>query len=53
MEILNKNTVVVLNGDELKEVLESDNYYNYIYFGNDITLTSGIIINENKIIYLF
>lgn len=48
MEILNKNTVVVLNGDELKEVLEGNNYYNYIYFGNDITLTSGIIINENK-----
>ena len=48
MQIINNNTVVVTTSDELKTVLEEDNNYTYIYFGNDITLTSGITINKNK-----
>ena len=48
MEIINNKTVVVSNSSELKEALESDNGYTYIYLGSDITLESGININENK-----
>lgn len=38
----------MFTSDELKEILEGDNDYKFIYFGNDITLDSGICINENK-----
>lgn len=48
MEIINNNTVVVTNGEELKDVLSNTNDYNYVYLGNDITLTSGFKINANK-----
>lgn len=48
MEVIDTNTVVINSSDELKSVLEGDNLYNYIYFGNDITLSSGILINSNK-----
>ncbi len=48
MEILTQNTVVVTNDTELKNVLENDNGYDYIYFGSNIELTSSITINESK-----
>ncbi len=48
MIIINDKKVVINNSLELKSILENDNSYNYIYFGNDITLDSGIIINKNK-----
>ena len=48
MQIIDNNTVVVTTSDELKTVLEENNDYNYIYFGNNISLTSGITINKNK-----
>ena len=48
MQIINNNTVVVTNSEELKQILTEENDYNYIYFGNDITLTSGFTINSNK-----
>lgn len=48
MEIINNKTVAVSNFNELKEALELDNGYTYIYLSSDITLESGININENK-----
>ena len=48
MTIINDNTVVVFSSDELKTVLEKDNSYNYIYFGSNISLTSGIKIASTK-----
>ena len=48
MTIINENTVVVTSTSELKEALEKDNAYTYIYFGNNITLESGITISKNK-----
>ena len=48
MHIINDNTVVVNNSEELKQVLSETNNYTYIYFGSDITLTSGFTINSNK-----
>ena len=48
MTIINENTVVVTSASELKEALEKDNTYTYIYFGNNITLESGITISKNK-----
>ncbi len=48
MQIINNKTVKVFDETELKQVLENTNDYQYIYFGNSITLTSGININENK-----
>ena len=48
MEILNKNTALVETSEELKTTLEENNEITYIYLKNDITLTSGIILNENK-----
>lgn len=48
MEIINNKVVKINTSDELKEVLEGNNEYLYIYLGNDITLDSGININENK-----
>ncbi len=48
MTIINENTVVVTSSSELKEALEKNNAYTYIYFGNNITLESGITISKNK-----
>ncbi len=48
MEILDNNTVVVTTSNELKTVLEENNNYYYIYLGSNITLNSGIVINNNK-----
>ena len=48
MQIINDNTVVVNNSEELKQVLSEENDYNYVYLENDITVTSGFTINSNK-----
>lgn len=48
MQIIDDNTVVVNNSEEFKKALSEENDYNYIYLGNDITLTSGFTINANK-----
>lgn len=48
MEIINKKRVGVSTSEELKEILENDNGYEIIYLMADITLSSGIKINENK-----
>lgn len=48
MNKINNKTVSVTNSSELKDVLENDNGYEYIYLENDITLESGITINPNK-----
>lgn len=48
MKIIDKNTVVVFSSTELKSVLEGTNTYNYIYFGSNIKLSSGITIAQNK-----
>ena len=48
MNKINNKTVTVATSSELKEVLEEDNTYEYIYLENDITLESGITINRNK-----
>lgn len=48
MEIINKKRVGVSTSEELKDVLENDNGYEFIYLMADITLNSGIKINENK-----
>ena len=48
IQIIDNNTVVVTTSDELKQAVCEDNNYNYIYLGNDITATSGFIINSNK-----
>ena len=49
MKIINNKTVLIYSFDELKSVLEEDNLYEKIYLGSDITLESGININDNKI----
>lgn len=48
MIILDETTVVVFTYQELKTILEGNNLYNYIYFGNNIKLTSGINISSTK-----
>lgn len=48
MIVLDETTVVVFTYQELKTVLEGNNLYNYIYFGNNIKLTSGINISSTK-----
>ena len=48
MQVLDERTVVVTSSDEFRTVLEGNNGYVYIYFGNDITLDSGFVINEFK-----
>lgn len=48
MEIINKKMVGVSTSEELKDVLENDNEYEFIYLMNDITLSSGININGKK-----
>ena len=37
-----------MTNDELKQAISEDNNYDYIYLENDITATSGFIINSNK-----
>lgn len=49
MKVINNNTVVIYSSSELKTVLENDNGYDYIYFGNDITLEKGIKISSSKV----
>lgn len=48
IQIIDNNTVIVMTNDELKQAISEDNNYDYIYLGNDITATSGFIINSNK-----
>lgn len=48
MKIINNKIVQVYTSEELSSVLESENEYEYIYLGNDITLEKGITININK-----
>lgn len=48
MNIINNKTVSVATSSELKEVLENNNGYEYIYLESDITLKSGITINSKK-----
>lgn len=48
IQIIDNSTVVVTTSDELKQVLSEDNGYEYVYLGNDITATSGFVINSNK-----
>lgn len=48
MNVINNKTVSVQNSLELKNVLEEDNSYTYIYFEDNITLEDNIIINSNK-----
>lgn len=49
IQIINNNTVVVTNSDELKQAVSEDNGYDYIYLGSDIIATSGFVINSNKV----
>ena len=48
MTVIDKSTVVVFTSDELKDALENNNGYEYIYFGSNITLTTGIAISSSK-----
>lgn len=48
MTILDDNTIVVTSADELTTAITGSNNYTYIYFGADITLTSGIGIPLSK-----
>lgn len=49
MKIINKKVIQVFTSEELTNVLELDNEYEYIYLGSDITLENGIYINDNKV----
>ncbi len=48
MDIINKRKVKIYTEEELRNVLEEENTYSYIYLENEITLTKGITINNNK-----
>lgn len=48
MTIRNDATVVIFTSEELKTVLEQNNSYTHIYFGTNITLTSGTKIASTK-----
>ena len=49
MTIIDSETVVVYNFNELKTVLEGNNTYNLVYFGANITLgASGILLYPSK-----
>lgn len=48
MKVIDENTVVIYTSDELKSILEQNNSYNYIYFGDNITLINGIKISSKK-----
>ncbi len=45
---MNNKVIIVYSGSDLKQVLEDNNGFNYIYLGSNITLDSGIVINEEK-----
>ncbi len=48
MTIIDSETVVVYNYNELKTILEGNNTYSLIYFGDNITLAGGISIYSSK-----
>lgn len=48
MKILSEKRIVVENSIELQQALEEENTYTHIYLSNDITLTSGILIDDLK-----
>lgn len=48
MTIIDDNTVVVFSSTELKNVLENDNEYTYIYFGDNISLDSSTKIASHN-----
>ncbi len=48
MQLIDNNTVAVETSDELKEAVNGDNTYTYIYLLKDITLTSGFSVNSSK-----
>ena len=48
MQVIDENTIVVTTSEELNKVLSEQNTYTYIYLGNDITMSSGSIINNTK-----
>ena len=48
MKVIDSSTVAVFSSDELKEALVNDNGYSYIYFGDNITISSGINISSGK-----
>lgn len=48
MTIIDSETVVVFDYNELKTVLEGNNTYKLVYFGANITLTGGITLNSAK-----
>ena len=48
MQVIDENTVVVTTSEELNKVLSEQNNYTYIYLGNDITMSSGLVINNTK-----
>lgn len=48
MEIINNKMIGVSTSEELKDVLENENEYEFIYLMTNITLSSGIKINAKK-----
>ena len=48
MKVIDSITVVVYTYSELKEALEGNNGYTYIYFGDNITLSGGVAISGTK-----
>jgi hypothetical protein len=48
VQVIDENTIVVTTSEELNKVLSEQNTYTYIYLGNDITMSSGSIINNTK-----
>ena len=48
MKIINDKMVGVSTSEELKDILENENEYEFIYLMANITLSSGIKINEKK-----
>lgn len=48
MKMIDENSVVIYSAEELKTLLEGNNSYRYFYFGNNITLTTGITISKTK-----
>lgn len=49
MNIINNKTVVIFTSEELKNILENEDNYQYIYLGSNITLESTISISKPKI----
>lgn len=48
MTIINENTLAISTFLELKNILESENKYTYVYLENDIKLKNGIKIISTK-----